>query len=262
MELKNKLSVCVITHIVNVTTNPYIENEMIVKTIKSSHDKMGLEGVNYYVYIDANIKKNYPDLYVKYRKYLESQFNSTLKHINIEIVEDARELMRGNWEHMIENCKTPYFLFLEHDWEFTTDIPTDKILEEMDKYERFSYIRFPYTKLGPGNPEHWDKTWGGYFEKDNEIDLPLIGITFYSGNPHIVKISKCREFYLPIHKENWSNRTKGTSHLEKELAEIAMNDVKTIGKKETHKKWGCFLFGTWDNFDPVVKHLGDWCRKK
>ena len=41
-----------------------------------------------------------------------------------------------------------------------------------------------------------------------------------------------------------------------------MSDVKTIGKKETHNKWGCFLYGTWDNFDAVVSHIGDWCRKR
>tara|TARA_B110000977_G_scaffold200477_1_gene291151 strand:- start:828 stop:1613 length:786 start_codon:yes stop_codon:yes gene_type:complete len=260
--IEKNISVMVATHIIDAATKPYIENEMIIKTIKSSHEKLNLGNAKYYVYIDAVMKRKFPDLFSKYLDFLNNKFTTELKHINIEIVEDSQELLRGNWEHMINNCPTPYFLFLEHDWEFTKEVPTLKILEEMDRYERFSYLRFPYTKLGPDQPKHWDETWGGYFEKENEIDLPLTGITFYSGNPHIVKTIKCRNFYLPLHKKNWSHKSKGTSHLEKELAEIAMNDVKAIGKEETHKKWGCFLYGTWDNFDPVVSHLGDWCRKR
>jgi len=260
--IEDNISVMVATHIIDATTKPYIENEMIIKTIKSSHEKMNLGNAKYYVYIDAVMKRKFPDLFSKYLDFLNNKLTTELKHINIEIVEDSQELLRGNWEHMIKNCPTPYFLFLEHDWEFIENIPTVKILEEMNKYERFSYIRFTYTKLGPGQPKHWDETWGGYFQKENEIDLPLTGITFYSGNPHIVKTKKCRDFYLPLHKKHWAHKTKGTSHLEKELAEIAMSDVKTIGKKETHNKWGCFLYGTWDNFDPVVSHIGDWCRKR
>lgn len=260
--IEDKLSVMVATHIVNATTNPYIENEMILKTIKSSHEKFNLGNTKYFVYIDAVMKKKFPELFDQYRRFLNSKFSTELKHINIEIVEDSQEMLRGNWEHMINNCTTPYFMFLEHDWEFIKDIPTEKILQEMDRYDRFSYIRFPYTHLGPGNIEHWDKTWGGYFEKEEEIDLPLTGITFYSGNPHIVKVKKCKEFYLPAHKREWMDKTKGTSHLEKELATVAVSDLKAIGKHETHKKWGCFLYGTWDGFEPVVKHLGDWCRKK
>jgi len=263
MNIKDKISVMIATHIVNATSNPYLNNDMIVKTIRSSYDKMGLNGVTYYVYIDATMKRLYPDLYTQYREKLLERFNEELSDIKIELLEETRELLRGNWEHMIENCPTPYFLFLEHDWEFTESIPTEKILSKMDENDNFSYIRFPYTKLGPGQPEHWDKTWGGYFEKDEEInDLPLTKIAFYSGNPHITKIKKCKDFYLPLHKKYWSNKTKGTSHLEKELADIAMMHVKTYGKKEAHNMWGCFLYGTWEGFNPVVKHLGDWCRKK
>lgn len=263
MSLENKLSVMVATHIVNATHNPYLNNDMIIKTIRSSHDRMGLNGVVYYVYIDASMKRKFPKLYKEYRSILSSRFESELSDINVILLEETRELLRGNWMHMIENCTTPYFLFLEHDWEFIKDIPMDNIISKMDTHDNLSYIRFPYTKLGPGEHKHWDEVNGGLFEKESDIDLPLTRIAFYSGNPHIVKLSKCKDFYLPEHTQHWETQpSKGTSHLEKELADVALKHIKSVGKKEAHKLWGCFLYGTWDGFDPVVKHLGDWCRKR
>jgi hypothetical protein len=43
MDMKDKLSVMIMTHIINASTDPYLDNEMIVKTIRTSHDKMNLQ---------------------------------------------------------------------------------------------------------------------------------------------------------------------------------------------------------------------------
>tara|TARA_B100001564_G_C20288430_1_gene511400 strand:- start:238 stop:594 length:357 start_codon:yes stop_codon:yes gene_type:complete len=118
--------------------------------------------------------------------------------------------------------------------------------------------------MGPDGPSHWDRHDGGHFEVEDKIDLPLTQCTFYSGNPHIAKISKCRNFYKPLHLQHWEDKTKGTSHLEKELQHIALRDVEVLGRKATHQRWGCFVYGIWGdvNHIPPVKHLGDWCRKQ
>ena len=58
-----KISVMVATHIIDADTNPYIENEMLLKTILSSKEKMGLQGVDYYIYIDDKFRKKYPKLF-------------------------------------------------------------------------------------------------------------------------------------------------------------------------------------------------------
>ena len=262
MRIEDRISVIVSTHIVYAwTEDPYLQNDMLYETIRSSHEKMGLGGAKYYLYIDKVMEEQYTYLFKKYVQFIED-FVKANSDINIDIVEDRQKLLRGNWYHMVENCQTPYFLFLEHDWKFIKEIPTEKILDEMDKYERFNYLRLPYTKLGPGEPIHWDEQLGGMFERETEIDLPLTKIAFWSGNPHIAKVSKCKDFYVPTHRQHWSDRTKGTSHLEKELMEVILDDIKVIGKEEAHNKWGCFLYGTWDGFEPVTEHLGDWCRKQ
>ncbi len=262
--MKDKISVMVQTHIVHATTEPYINNEMLVRTIQSSHDKLGLEDAKYYIYIDKAMEVSYPDLFKDYYDAIKSQISNELSHINVDIVEDRQHLMRGSWWHMIDNCDTPYFLFLEHDWEFVEKIPTIDIIDKMDKYEHFNYLRFPYTYMGPGGPSHWDSHDGGYpISREEEIDLPMTKCIFYSANPHIVSTERCKEFYKPIHQQYWSDRTKGTRELEKELADIIKSDVAEIGGEETHKKWGSFIYGVWGdpNHIPPVKHLGDWCRK-
>ena len=262
--IEDRISVMVMTHIVNVATDPYLENTMLFDTIQSSHEKLGLGNAKYYLYIDKVMEDKYPELFKQYYDNIQSRLVNEFSHINVDIVEDRQELMRGNWWHMIDNCDTPYFLFLEHDWEFTENIPTESILDKMDEYGHFNYVRFPHSYMGPDGPSHWDRHDGGHFEVEDEIDLPLTQCTFYSGNPHIAKISKCRNFYKPLHLQYWTKKTKGTSHLEKELQQIALSDVKLLGKKGTHKRWGCFVYGQWRdvNHIPPVKHLGDWCRKQ
>ena len=182
------------THIINVNSEPYLDNEMIVTTIRSSHDKMKLNNVTYYVYIDSFFKENYIDLYTVYKENLIKKFESELSDINIVIVPDATSTQKGNWIHMINNCDTPYFMFLEHDWEFIKDIPTDVILSEMDKHDEFSYIRFSRWPAGHPQELRWDKSNGAIYEKETKIGidvgLPLTKVGLYSGNPHIVKTKK------------------------------------------------------------------------
>ena len=52
MKLKEKLSVCVVTHIIDVDTNPHMDNKMIEETVLSAHSKLGLEE-NY-----SSVRKN------------------------------------------------------------------------------------------------------------------------------------------------------------------------------------------------------------
>jgi hypothetical protein len=265
MELKDKLSVMVMTHIINVNTEPYLDNEMIITTIRTSHDRMKLHGVTYYVYIDSFFKENHLEYYDTYKQNLLKKFSEELSDINVVIVSDATSTQKGNWIHMIYNCNTPYFMFLEHDWEFIEDIPTDTILSEMDKHDNFSYIRFSRWPAGHGQELRWDKASGAIYEKETvigaEVGLPLTKVGLYSGNPHIVKTKKCKDFYLPVIMKHFPYIGDRNTYLEKEFLGIIVNDIQQRGQLESHETWGTFLYGTWPDFGPVLTHLGDWCRK-
>jgi hypothetical protein len=265
MNLKDKISVMVMTHIINVSSEPYLDNEMIIKTIRTSHDKMNLQGVTYYVYIDSFFKENYTEYYNTYVNNLLAKFKSELSDINIVIVPDAQMSQKGNWAHMINNCNTPYFIFLEHDWEFIEDIPTAVILSEMDKHDNFSYLRFSRWPAGHGQELRWDKSNGAMYAQETEIgvdvNLPLTKVGLYSGNPHIVKTQKCKDFYLPILLAHYPDIKDRNTYLEKEFLGIIVRDIQQNGQLKSHENWGTFLYGTWPVFEPVITHLGDWCRK-
>lgn len=265
MNLKDKISVMVMTHIINVSTDPYLDNEMLIKTIHSSHDKMNLQGVTYYVYIDSFFKENYIEYYNTYVSNLLAKFNSELSDINVVIVPDARMSQKGNWIHMIDNCNTPYFMFLEHDWEFIENIPTDVILLEMDKHDNFSYLRFSRWPAGHAQELRWDKSNGAIYAQETKIgidvNLPLTKVGLYSGNPHIVKTQKCKDFYLPVLLAHYPDIKDRNTYLEKEFLSIIVRDIQLNGQLKSHEKWNTFLYGACPIFEPVITHLGDWCRK-
>lgn len=265
--LKNKLSVMVVTHLIRSENlnEPYYENDMIVTTIKSSHEKLKLHDVIYYVYIDSVCQPNtsysqiqYND-YIKYKQCLSAKIKNELPNINVKIVENTGRF-KDNFRHMLDNCNTDYFLFLEHDWEFIHDINVLDIINCMDTHAQINYIKF--NRLNR-NEQHWDKEEGGCFESELSINtIPLVKIAFYSGNPHIMRTNAMKDKYLKWYSEKWNDEENINPYLEKDLFQIAMNHKNQFGKYKQHELWGCFLYGNIESLTPVINHLGDWCRKK
>jgi hypothetical protein len=161
---------------------------------------------------------------------------------------------------MLDNCNTEYFLFLEHDWEFIYDIDVTSVINCMDKYNHISYIKF--NRLLPKETD-WNLEEGGCFENETEItDIPLIKISYFSGNPHIMRTDIMKNKYLSWYSERWNDEMNINPYIEKDLMQIARNHINQFGKYEQQLMWGCYAYGSTDNLPVVIKHLGDWCRKK
>ena len=91
MDLPNLISVFVATHIIRADQDPYIENKMIVDTIRSAHDNLKLYNVEFYVYPDAAFNESHPELQKKYYEYLEGiKELEGFENIKINIVKDTR----------------------------------------------------------------------------------------------------------------------------------------------------------------------------
>ena len=93
--MKERLSVMVSTHIVNVDTEPYLHNQMLYDTISSAFEKPKLGDAKFYIYIDKKMEVEYEKLFVEYVNNIEEKLNGELSHINTEIVEDRQFMMRG-----------------------------------------------------------------------------------------------------------------------------------------------------------------------
>ncbi len=260
--INDKITICIFTHIVNVDTNPFLKNDMLIRTIKSVKVDLGLIDVKYEIYCDAVMMKNYPELTKEYYDNIRTMIEDAgLSDLDIEIVEETGETLRGNWECAANNVQTPYLMFLEHDWEFIYPLDMKKIINTLDKYEKISYLKFNRFPLD-GRPypsfTHWEK----FFETENgfpEAEIPLSKISFFSGYPHIMRVSAIKDFYIPILELN-GGKPIGRSHLEKDIKPITERCITEYGNKETHDMWGTYMYGTVPH-EPIVRHLGDWCRK-
>ena len=142
MDINKKLTVCLFTHIIEANTNPYLDNKMLISTIKSTSKVLNLKEVKYQIYIDAAMKKLYPELYTQYVNKINENNKKYLPELDIEIVKNTGETLRGNWECAINNIDTPYMMFLEHDWEFISDVNVKEIIKTLDEYKHISYLKF------------------------------------------------------------------------------------------------------------------------
>ena len=265
MKLKEKLSVCVVTHIIDVNTNPYMNNKMIEETVLSAHDKLKLEDVTFYICFDSRLKKSHPELSNQYLENLKFQFNQEkFKDINVEVLDNTSELLRGNYIQISQTCNTPYMLFLEHDWEFKREVDVKKIIETFDNFDEVNYMRFQKFDQTEQDAYPSHNYWDYYYSNvpESEHNVPMTRISFFSGNPHIIRTKTFNEVYLPKVLYHFPiERSKGTSHFEKEFYDIIKNDIANLGAEKAHEIWGTFAY---DNIPckQIVGHLGDWCRKR
>ncbi len=261
--LKDKITICIFTHIVDAESNPYLKNDMLIGTIKSVKEDLGLTDVKYEIYCDAAMKRKYPELTKEYYTNIQNMVNDAgLSDLDLEIVEETGETLRGNWECAINNVKTPYIMFLEHDWKFIYPLNMDKIINTLDKCEKVSYLkfnRFPLDGRPLKSPTHWE--W--FFESENDLpeaEIPLSKISFYSGNPHIERVSAMKEFYIPILELN-SPDHYDLSFLERAIKPLTEQCIHQYGNEKAHEMWGTYMYGTVPH-EPIVEHTGDWCRKR
>tara|TARA_R110000824_G_scaffold12307_8_gene54067 strand:- start:11898 stop:12812 length:915 start_codon:yes stop_codon:yes gene_type:complete len=234
VDLSKLISVFVPTHIIRASTDPYIENEMITETILQAYTKLGLEGVQFFIYPDARFNKTHPELMSRYYEYLDSirDFPEFSK-IHINVVRDSRETMRNNWLKFVEeDCSTPYMLFLEHDWGFAQEIDISKSIEDFENNASIGYMKFnAYPHDQEMQHLAQSKNWDWIFEQDETLDLkqPLLKITFFSGNPHIARVKTCKELYIPEMKKHCPpEKSKGTSHLEKDIKKAELRSIDSL----------------------------------
>ena len=241
---------------------------MLINTIRSTSNTLGLNDIQYKIYIDASMKRLYPELYNEYVVKIQNNINQHLSDLNVQIVDFKKtgETLRGNWECAIKDINTPYMMFLEHDWEFIYDVKVNEIIKTLETHNEVSYIKFPKHPLDPSNPP-WAGTMEVYFKEENNLNnssIPLSKISFLSGNPHIARVSYARDFYIPLLEENLPKNHKlsaGKSGVERDIKKLIDQSIKEYGIEQTHSMFKTYIYGV-PPHPQVVKHSGEWCRKK
>ncbi len=294
MKISDYLEVFVPTHIINIDTDPYIENKMIEATIASCHEKLSLEDTQFTICPDARFEDTHPELMEKYFKYLNEMIDRLkVKGVNCVIRKENSKTLRGNWEQFMSECKKPFMFFLEHDWEFLSHLNVKEILLFLEKENTINYIKLPKMDL----TKEWYNSmcsrdnWDWICQEVENSSIPLTRLSFFSGNPHFLRVDFCNRFIIPnLAKHTPYEKAKGRSHLEKDLKNTIMMMIdedrncgkikewghiwplsygpyvgkgcptcaQAIGKQ--HLNWGVFMYGV-QGQKAVVGHLGDWCAK-
>ena len=250
-KLSSRLEIMVPTHVVNISSDPYIKNEMLPRTIESCHTTLKLEDVQFSICIEPRFWKEYPEIMQQYHDYvgrLASQFTSN--GINVRIKEDVAPLLRGNWKRFVETCEKPYMMFLEHDWDFVRYVDTSSILDCFDNHDEVNYVRLSRFDLDSNyyksmcSYSNWD--WICEEAREKDYGIPLTKISFFSGNPHFARVDFCRDFIVPaLEKYCPLTKSKGASHLEKDIKKAEMymiDEFRSCGfsnnSTDPGKSWG------------------------
>lgn len=291
MDITSKISVFVGTHIIGPKHKPtekwkgesadgfYLDNKMIERTIESSINSLGLQGCKYRIYTDSRFEDILPDIHYKYVDRLQNLQNK-FKEVDLKVIGNSKyPFLRGSWRDFVDNCETDYMLFLEHDWQFNRKVNTTNIIQAFDNNPSMGYLKFSQYDITPkfASQKRSATNWDVLFEPETNLvcDIPLTKISFYSGNPHICRISKCKDLYIPsmlevserLYRQGNNGYIKykgeysrGSSLFEKEIKQAIFDDHKSIGVHPTHEKWGLYTYGSVGE-NAIVSHLGDWCRK-
>jgi hypothetical protein len=156
---------------------------------------------------------------------------------------------------IIEKVKSPYLLFLEHDWEFQgPKIDIEGLINVFEQNQFVNYVRFNKRK---NVVSHFDFI----LEKETSIkDIDLIRTVAHSNNPHLVRVEKFRTEWLPIclndpHCQKMDLRGKAFG-IENPLFKQHMHDVRKMGFTHAQEIWGTYIFGQIGD-PPRIKHLGE-----
>jgi hypothetical protein len=167
--------------------------------------------------------------------------------------------LRGGWLELIARTKTPYFLFLEHDWHFTdASLPTlETLVDAMDRHSWINHVRFNKMAATLDRWGDWDK----HHEPEPEVEgVALTRIWSWSNNPHLGRTSvaaeRCRpavsrQPFIGAIDPEWRGWPCGVEGI---ICDLIAADVRKLGRDDAHRRWGTYFVGERGS-GPTVHHV-------
>lgn len=196
--------------------------------------------------------------------HLQDYFKNEKSHLNISILTPFGGLI-SSFNEFLKELRTPYFLFLEHDWVFMRKDSID-FTTLLDVFNKHDYIHAVWFNKD-------DNILRGYeieaditgtitpFEVDVRIpEVNLISTVRWSNNPAIFRTSKMREWYdNHIRNEYVGTNHQGCYNVEDTMIPLYRQTVRENKWEDIRDNWGTYLYGGL-NEGPFVAHL-DGSRK-
>ena len=236
--MKDKLTILVPTHFVPSAPSTHI----IEATLRSLESFSELHECKLHINYDmpGAPKRIYWEYYLNIKS-LSTVFNTTVTYVQM-----AQQ--RTSFTTLIRNVRTPYFLFVEHDWIFIERPSFEGIIKAMDNHPNINVV---YFNKRPNIPHIYEE----YLVSDKTIhEVPLLKTSKWSNNPNVGRMSKWREDWLRILDRSPIDRQNPRKQIEPYIHNLYKQQISKNGFEEAHKRWGCYSYGECGK-NEMVKHL-------
>ena len=249
--MQNRLTVLTTTNFVPSCPS----TALLEGVIESFNRKFGVEEYDHFIFYDRPRQESLDDQrYLDNLRRLDERFPS-----KIEIFSERFVGLRGGWLRLFEEIRTPYALFLEHDWHFT-DAPVPPLAALLDAFDRhpfLNYLRFNKMNGTTLQWEHWDRR----HELEERVpELELTRVWSWSNNPHLCRTRMIIDKCVPIVSSRpfigaldpaWQGWPCGVEGL---IRDAIDRDVQQHGFAEAHREWGTYFVGA-PNSANTVHHV-------
>jgi GR25 family glycosyltransferase involved in LPS biosynthesis len=179
---------------------------------------------------------------------LESFFKDIKHSMNTSISYSKGGLI-SSIKNVLDKIKTPYFIFLEHDWVFLhkTEINFNKLIQVFNKHNFVNAIWFSKDDNQLRGFEicyDIDGTTTPFEREDRVNDCDLITSCRWSNNPAIFRLSKFKDWYDNIIKNEYVDIVnQAASNVEETMIPYYRNQIKELGWNTVKDNWGTYLYG-------------------
>jgi len=189
---------------------------------------------------------------------LEALFKDKITGLNTTISYSFGGLI-SSVKYVIDKIKTPYFLFLEHDWVFLKKdlINFNDVLNSFNNHDFINAVWFSKDDNVMRGFEICEDIDGSTtpFELESRVnECNLITTCRWSNNPAIFRLTKFKEWFDNIiNNEHVDKINQGCHNVEETMIPYYRNQITTIGWDRVKDNWGTYLYGNL-NEGPYVGH--------
>jgi GR25 family glycosyltransferase involved in LPS biosynthesis len=183
------------------------------------------------------------------KKVMLSAFFRDVKHSMNTSVSFSYGGLISSIDNIIEQIRTPYFVFLEHDWVFLKkdSIDFDKLLTVFNIHNFVNAVWFAKDNNNVRAFEITDDIDGSttpFIKEERVNECDLVTTCRWSNNPVIFRVSKFKEWFYGIIKNEHTGKTSQGSHnVEETMIPFYREIIKERGWNNVRDEWGTFLYG-------------------
>ena len=183
------------------------------------------------------------------KKVMLSAFFRDVKHSMNTSVSFSYGGLISSIDNIIEQIRTPYFVFLEHDWVFLKkdSIDFDKLLTVFNTHNFVNAVWFAKDNNNVRAFEITDDIDGSttpFIKEERVNECDLVTTCRWSNNPAIFRVSKFKEWFYGIIKNEHTGKTSQGSHnVEETMIPFYREIIKERGWNNVRDEWGTFLYG-------------------